>query len=135
MTQDTPETILDYALQYAAGGWPVFPCHYPTIDDTCSCGNEIQPERKEDRIEGVKYCTSPGKHPLTAHGFADATRDEKQIRAWWKRWPDANIGIPTGAISFIVLDVDPRHGGDESLRKLLVEHGGFEDVVSARTGR
>ena len=52
-----------------------------------------------------------GKDPLTAHGYKDATVDEKQIREWAKKWPDANIGIPTG-IRFWVLDIDPRNGGD-----------------------
>ena len=27
------------------------------------------------------------------HGSNDATRDEATIRAWWRRWPNANVGI------------------------------------------
>ncbi|MBC7679985.1 MAG: bifunctional DNA primase/polymerase [Pseudorhodobacter sp.] len=38
-----------------------------------------------------------GKKPLTAHGFKDATTDPERIASWWQQWPDANIGIPTGA--------------------------------------
>lgn len=33
------------------------------------------------------------KVPLAEHGSNDATRDEQTIRAWWHRWPDANVGI------------------------------------------
>ena len=35
----------------------------------------------------------------------DATADAERIVAWWRRWPDANIGavVPDG---FVVIDVD-----------------------------
>lgn len=92
--------LLDAALQYALYGWPVFPVHTP-IDGGCSCGNPT--------------CTQPGKHPRTEHGLNDATLDPDQIRSWWTRWPDANIGLRTG-IAFDVLDVD----SDEAARALAV---------------
>lgn len=70
-------TRLEHAITYARRGWPVFPCQ------------------------------QGGKPPLTTHGVKDATTDEKQIRAWWRRWPEANIGVATGKPSgFIVLDLD-----------------------------
>lgn len=53
-----------------------------------------------------------GKRPLTPHGFKDATKDERTITAWWTRWPDANIAMPTGAETYDVLDVDVRAEGD-----------------------
>lgn len=54
------------------------------------------------------------------HGIKDATTDANQIRLWWKQWPHSNIAIATGFSSgLFVLDVDPRHGGDRSLKKLL----------------
>ena len=52
-------------------------------------------------------CVPGEKRPLTEHGFHDATTDPAQVRAWWGRWPAANIGIPTGPASGIeVVDVD-----------------------------
>jgi hypothetical protein len=45
------------------------------------------------------------KRPLVSHGFKDASTDVDVITAWWLRWPDALIGVPTG-IRFVVLDVD-----------------------------
>lgn len=52
-------------------------------------------------------CVPGEKRPLVAHGFKDATTDLAQVQAWWQRWPDANIGIPTGEASAIeVVDVD-----------------------------
>jgi hypothetical protein len=108
------------ALRYARMGLPVFPLHSP-YNSGCSCGNED--------------CKDIGKHPRTAHGFKDATTDEKQIRAWWKKWPKANIGIRTGAESgLVVLDVDPRHKGFISLQLLEKEHGGLPACPTVHTG-
>lgn len=48
------------------------------------------------------------KAPRTEHGFKDATRDVETIRAWWRQWPDALIGVATGRASDLyVIDVDP----------------------------
>ena len=66
--------LRDAALRYAEMGFLVFPC-----------------------IPGTKK-------PLTPHGFQDATTDQKQIEAWWKEHPHANVAIAiTGQI---VVDVD-----------------------------
>jgi integrase len=41
---------------------------------------------------------------------------EQEIRGWWQRWPDANIGIVTGLVSgLVVLDIDSEEG-NESLK-------------------
>jgi hypothetical protein len=75
-------------------------------------------------------CKPGGKEPLTAHGFKDATTDPDRIRAWWSRWPDANIAMPTGKRSgFVVVDVDPEHGGYDSLAEL--HEGGHELPLTA----
>src|SRR6516162_3950542 len=68
------------------------------------------------------------KEPATAHGFKDATTDPEQIRRWWKQHPDYNIGTPTGLI-FFTLDVDPRHGGDQTLESLILKHGKLSDTI------
>lgn len=73
------------------------------------------------------------KRPLTQHGFSDATADQEQIRSWWRRWPDAGIGWPIPNRHF-VLDVDPRHGGMESLAGLEAEHGRLPQTLRAETG-
>jgi putative DNA primase/helicase len=57
-------------------------------------------------------CRPHGKTPLTKNGFRDATRDERQIRTWWDRWPDANIGIACGASGIVVVDIDSKAGAD-----------------------
>src|SRR5690606_5221666 len=48
-----------------------------------------------------------GKRPLTEHGFHDATTDVARVESWWRVSPAANIGVPTGAASgMVVVDVD-----------------------------
>ena len=80
-------------------------------------------------------CKPRGKTPLTEHGFKDASKDPAQIRKWWERWPDANIGIATGAISGIaVLDIDPRHCGDHTLEALEAQHGKLLATPTVLTG-
>jgi len=52
-------------------------------------------------------CKPAEKRPLTEHGFHDATSDSDQVARWWARWPQANIGMPTGRASGIeVVDID-----------------------------
>jgi hypothetical protein len=86
------------ALAYAICGWPVFPvranadlCPQP---DDCPCKWPLIPKR-----DG-------------GNGFKDATTDPARIRAWWRRWPDANIGVATGEPGPDVLDVDRHEDGD-----------------------
>src|SRR5690606_3408925 len=65
------------ALNYAKAGIPVFPCRPDT------------------------------KRPYTDNGFKDATSDRETIRAWWKQWPDAWIGMPCRTIT--CFDIDAKH--------------------------
>lgn len=113
------------ALAYARRGWQVFPVHsIRTADDgsrSCSCGKS--------------GCENSGKHPRAAHGLKDATVDENQIRAWWDKWPDANVGIRTGKESgMFVLDIDPKHDGENTLAQLVSEHGPLPETVEAKSG-
>jgi len=60
---------------------------------------------------------------------------EADIEDWFLRWPEANVGIVTGAVSgLVVIDVDPQHDGEESLRRLEVEHGPLPPTCEAITG-
>jgi putative DNA primase/helicase len=87
----------------------------------CSCGEET--------------CSSPGKHPRTRNGLKDAATHRKQIEAWWSKWPDANVGVRTGALSnLVVLDIDLKSKGQESLDRLEAEHGPLPPTVTALTG-
>jgi putative DNA primase/helicase len=77
--------LLDLALSLASAGTPVFPC---------------RPE---------------SKRPLTANGFKAATVFPHVIQRWWRDWPDALVGAPTGGRSGVwVLDMDAHKGASEA---------------------
>ena len=95
---------------------------HPVKDGRCGCSKG-------------SACDRPGKHPMTKHGVNDASMDRDQIRAWWKETPDANIGIATGSeAGILVLDIDPRNNGKETLARLKKELGPLPDTVTALTG-
>lgn len=90
---------LDAALEYAAAGFKVFPIWAPRVDGSCQCPD-------------AAACGSPGKHPhgrLVPRGLHDASDDEETIRAWWRQYPAANVGLVTGG-PFFVLDIDDAAG-------------------------
>ena len=69
-----------------------------------------------------------------SHGHNDATTDLDTIRHWWEKWPNANIGIPTDGSGLVVIDVDPRNGGDWTLRRLEEQDGGLPHTPTVMTG-
>lgn len=78
--------LKDAALFYAQHGWPVFPL-----------AGKVP----------YKFLT-PGR---MSHGHKDATTDPQTLQTWWAEHPKANIGLPTGNVSgVIVLDMDVPEG-------------------------
>jgi len=97
--------LIEWAMFYARLNKPIIPVYEVIKNAQCSCFK--------------KDCTSIGKHPRVKNGSKDATTDLSIIQQWWTKWPDANIGIATGTASHqIVLDIDPRHGGNQSLEHI-----------------
>ena len=118
-------SCLDAALYLIKRGAKVFPLHGIREGANrrlvCTCGNPT--------------CDSAGKHPmarLAPKGLTDATDNEHVIRRWFTTAPFANIGLAT--IRSVVLDVDPRHGGDASLEALEAEHGLLPKTTRVLTG-
>ena len=97
----------------------------------------------------IKYATKYGwavfpvgrnKKPLTPNGCKDAKKTTGAIKAWWKRHPDASIGIATGSISNLIVideDVDEDKGldGIRSVREWENINGELPATVMAITGR
>jgi hypothetical protein len=79
--------MMEAAVHYARYAIPIFPVWNPTEHGGCACPKGID-------------CSQPAKHPigfLAPHGLQDATTDLDQIQEWWEQYPEANIGMPTGA--------------------------------------
>ncbi|MGO8871660.1 MAG: Mut7-C RNAse domain-containing protein [Acidimicrobiales bacterium] len=117
----TPYGTSESALEACGRGWSVVPLHNVTAG-RCSCGDPS--------------CPAPGKHPRIAWDRLTreaATPDE--VERWWRRWPQSNLGLVTGAVSgLVVVDVDPRHGGGDTLVELESVHGGLPHTVESLTG-
>lgn len=103
-------TPLEAGLAYAALGWRVVPLH--------PISNQ-----------------SDGKRPRLFRWPKQASCSPTSIQSWFARWPDSGVGIVTGQDSGVfVVDVDPRHGGTDSLRRLEEQHGPLPTTVEAKTG-
>ena len=108
-------------IDYVARGWQIFPCH--SIERgrcTCKLG---------------AACENSGKHPLTQHGFYDASTDTNLINGWRARWPNANWALRTGATTGLaVIDIDPRNGGYQTIQALEQQRGPLPDTLKSTTG-
>ncbi len=78
--------VLEAALDYLSRGWSILP-------------------------------VSQDKRPLRPWAeFQTRRPTEAEVRGWYAKWPSAGVGIVCGKISgHIVVDVDPRAGGDITL--------------------
>lgn len=93
-----------FARAYATQGWQSFPC------------------KPMDKTPLVKWADM-------------ATTEENMLVGWWDTNPSANIGIACGKRSgIVVLDVDPGHGGFDSLAELILKHGQLPATPVSKTG-
>jgi putative DNA primase/helicase len=111
-------TMLDAALGYAERGWAVFPCDWRKD----APGLKGRGRRaKAPLVAGPDKDQAGAPIPETG-GLWRASTDPVQIRAWWRRFPQALIGVPTGArLGLFVIDLDPNDGEcvDEVRARLL----------------
>lgn len=103
----TTMSLLDAALYYATElNWAVFP---------------LSPRSK--------------KPVAGSRGLKDATKEIEKIRAWWTENPNYNVGVRTGEASgIVVMDIDPRNGGDITLHELEKKYGEVPHTPRLLTG-
>lgn len=121
--QNRDAAMHDHAIALAGLHWEVFPLSgkVPLFGNP-HC--KYTPERKNCKGE----CGQRG------HGVLDATDNVEVVSQWWTSFPEANIGgrIPR---SMLMVDVDPRHGGDVSWEALERRYGRFPDCLMVVSGR
>src|SRR5262249_17999108 len=100
--------------------WAVLPLH-TAPGGVCSC-----PKGTE--------CGSPGKHPQTKHGTADATTDPAVITRWWAKWPGANPAIATAAEQGIFMVGPDGAAGIAALAELVRQNCPLPVTPRARSG-
>lgn len=97
--------LLTASLSYQQRGFSVIP---------------IQPREKKPMVLWERY--------------QSGRTTETEIKAWWSKWPDANIGIVTGAVSgLVVIDLDTPEAKDKL--KGIVAGFDLSTVARSRTGK
>ena len=129
MAPTTMQHPLDILRTYLKRGWPVLPV-WGLKGGACTCP------------AGAGCTRSAGKHPLARavpRGVHDATLDPARVDGWRRSHPDANWAVATGhplpdGGHLVVLDIDPRNGGDEALQALEAEHCALPPTATVLTG-
>ncbi|GIU69785.1 MAG: hypothetical protein KatS3mg002_1021 [Candidatus Woesearchaeota archaeon] len=104
--------LLEKALEYASMGFYVFPC------------------REKEIIYGDKVFKV--KSPYIEGGFKNSTINEREIINFWKRFPEACIGIACGKSNLFVIDIDIKNNRDgiRNFMKLGIDK---EGALESRT--
>lgn len=109
--------VMEAAVAYVGAGFNVIPM-YGIIDGKCQCG-------KAD-------CRNAGKHPLIKwKDLSVVTVDT--VKEWFTKWSSANIAVITGN-GLLVVDIDAKSGGLESLALLEAKYGPLPKSVRVLTG-
>jgi hypothetical protein len=67
--------------------------------------------------------------------FQNRRPSASELEGWLTRWPDLNLGIVTGAAAgLVVLDIDPKNDGENSLAQLEARNGAVPPTIEAVTG-
>ena len=113
----TAEDRIRAALWFAGRGFGIFTVWSTDDDGTCRCPSG-------------SACDNAGKHPVTPHGFRDATTDPERITTLLSAGSEPNYGLvcPDGVF---VLDVDG--DGVARLAELEAEHGPLPPTLRTNT--
>ena len=140
---------LSFALRFAQLGMAVFPVHEVGKDGRCTC--EVYRHTEECKrnhphmwLDTDEHCPNPGKCPRV-RWREKSTVSELQIRRWWQRWPNANVGVDCGKSNLVVVDFDiskPDFDGGDLLDLLdkyptwqvITGSGGYHYIYKAPAG-
>lgn len=114
----TDGELVESALELAERGFSTFPLLGLRPDGRCSCGRN--------------RCTAAGKHPAVKWK-SQAAVEPKRIERMFRRRSCTGLGLVTGS-GLLVLDIDPRNGGVDSLENLIGEFGELPMSTMVLTG-
>lgn len=107
---------------YSKMGWKLLPCH-GISEGKCNCGGSHH------------HSNDAGKHPLLSDWNSNSTSDLDLLNRWFGKNTNNNIALNCKASGLVVIDIDPRNGGDESfldLERLL--DGEIPETLTVLTG-
>ena len=117
-------------------------CSAPSPELANSTSSEAMPVTPRPRarlrcpqvgVAPIPRAQHPPRHPQLGSSGPPPTRQASA--ATGRRTPAHGVCIATGAESGLwALDIDPGHGGDDSLRALEAVHGDLPDTVQSLTG-
>jgi P4 family phage/plasmid primase-like protien len=108
---------------YASNSWEILPCH-GIVEGRCTCG--------QSHMESKDI----GKHPAINAWNIESSSDIAKVHTWWDTNPEYNIGVNCRASGFLVIDIDPRSGGDVAYDKFeAYVEGALPPTVEATTGQ
>jgi P4 family phage/plasmid primase-like protien len=108
---------------YASNSWEILPCH-GIVEGRCTCG--------QSHMESKDI----GKHPAINAWNIESSSDIAKVHIWWDTNPEYNIGVNCRASGFLVIDIDPRSGGDVAYDKFeAYVEGALPPTVEATTGQ
>lgn len=152
-TNSRNNELLAAALAYADQGVYVIPLHTPLFDSDgnligCTCEafkrskkyfEWLRSKGKDKLFDPNFKCQTPGKHPRLSDWEAQASIAPDQLRAWWHKWPTANIGGAPGKSGLVTFDLDSYkevYGDDSDLFTMAdkqtatqISGGGGEHLV------
>lgn len=109
MMPEAADNLGEFALRYAALGWPSFPLRYKAPNTQ----HGVKDASLDARVLGFRFSDPTATGIGIAVGFAVP-------------------GMP--GYHCEVLDVDPRNGGHLTLEELVAKHGALPDTIVAQTG-
>lgn len=87
------------------------------------------------RTQTLKCTFSRGRanNPIINEWPETATTGVATVQGWWRKYPQANIGIAAGS-GLVNVDIDPRNGGHISLEELEATYGKLPETPLVQTG-
>jgi putative DNA primase/helicase len=126
MTVETLSETKKVLYGYVDNGWHIFPVCWFDDNKQCACGYRNKDTNKPHEGNNI------GKAPFTRNGLKDATTTHQGIDGFIRKYPKANwAGWFPG---MLIPDIDPKHGGYESLEMLEIKIGKLPKTRTHLTG-
>ncbi len=115
---ELPKPMVEYALEYQRAGFAVLP---------------VKPGSKNPGGRLPRDLDANGEEIPNTGGVKKASKDPEDIKRWWARWPNDNIGLALGRASGGIVAYD---NDSQSQRDVLAAAGltDFHSTLETKSG-